>query len=229
MERLKQMATEEEDPADLLCRHVAQVQQYQAATRLLQDAPVAHNRALRDVTDLKATLRSALNHHDNVRRELTEEQATTYQLRHEIERHHHDAIARAKQLEEFEAKLQKKLLMEKELQTLCATHQSLRDKVVKLKGLITELQATNAEWAASYTHQQELISQMEASVKTSDAFIDNRTRYLCRIMWKLVQVSRDYRDLLLAHHQLQDDLCSTQRRKKKMCMQAAVRIVILQI
>ena len=229
MERLKQMATEEEDPTDPLHRHVAQVQQYQATARLLQDAPVAHNRALRYVTDLKAALRSTLNHHDNVRRELTEEQATTYQLRHEIKRHHHDVIARAKQLEEFEVKLQKKLAMEKELQTLRAIHQSLRDKVVELEGSIAELQATNAEWAASYTHQQELISQMEASVKTSDAFIDNRTRYLCRIMWKLVQVSRDYRDLLLAHHQLQDDLRSTQWRKKKLRMQAAVQIVTLQI
>ena len=145
MERLKRMATKEEDPADLLRWHVAQVPQYQAVARLLQDAPVAHNRALRYVTDLKAALRSALNHHDNVQRELTEEKATTYQLRHEIKRHHHDAIARAKQLEEFEAELQKKLPMEKELQTLCATHQSLRDKVVELEGLITELQATNAK------------------------------------------------------------------------------------
>ena len=48
-------------------------------------------------------------------------------------------------------------------------------------------------------------------------------------MWKLVQVSKDYRDLLLAHHQLQDDLRSTQRRKKKLRIQAAVRIVTLQI
>ena len=103
------MATEEEDPADPLCRHVAQVQQYQAAARLLQDTPIAHHKALRYVTDLKAALCSALHHHDNVRRELTEEQATTYQLRHEIEHHHHDAVARAKQLDEFEAELQKKL------------------------------------------------------------------------------------------------------------------------
>ena len=80
MDRLKRMATEEEDPADPLCRHVAQVQQYQVAAQLLQDAPVAHHRALRYVTDLKAALPSALNHHDNVLRELTEEQATTYQL-----------------------------------------------------------------------------------------------------------------------------------------------------
>ena len=118
MDRLKRMATEEEDPTNPLRRHVAQVQQYQAAARLLQDAPVAHHRALRYVTDLKAVFHSALNHHNNVRRELTEEQATTYQLQHEIERHHHDAVARAKQLEEFEAELQKKLSMEKELQTL---------------------------------------------------------------------------------------------------------------
>ena len=215
MDRLKRMATEEEDPANPLRWHVAQVQQYQAAAQLLQDAPVAHNRALWYVTDLKAALRSALNHHDNVQRELTEEQATTYQLRHEIERHHHDAVARAKQLEEFEAELQKKLPMEKELQTLRATHQSLRDKVVELKGSVTDLQATNAEWAALYTHQQELISQMEASAKTTVTFIDNRTRYFCRIMWKLVQVSRDYRDLLQTHHQLQDDLRSTQQHKKK--------------
>ena len=186
MEQLKRMATEEEDPADLQRRHVAQVQQYQAVARLLQDASVAHNRAFQYITDLKAAFRSALNHHDNVWRELTEEQATTYQLRHEMERHHHYAIARAKQLEEFEAELQKKLPMEKELQTLRAIHQSLRDKLVELEGSITKLQATNAKWTASYTHQQELISQMEASVKTSDAFIDNKTQYPCQIMWKLV-------------------------------------------
>ena len=224
MERLKRMATDEEDLVDPLRRHVAQVQQYQATARLLQDAPVAHDRALWYVTDLKAALCSALNHHNNVRRELTEEQATTYQLQHKIEHHHYNAIARAKQLEEFEAELQKKLSMEKELQTLHATHQSFRDKVVELEGLITELQATNVEWAASYAHQQELISHLEASVKNSDDIIDNRTRYLCRIMWKFVQVSKDYRDLLLAHHQLLDDLRSIQRRKKKLCMQAAVRI-----
>ena len=115
MDRLKRMATEEEDLADSLRRHVAQVQQYQAAAQLLQDAPVAHHRALWYVTNLKAALRFALNHHDNVKRELTEEQATTYQLRHKIECHHHDVVARAKQLEEFEAKLQKKLPMEKKL------------------------------------------------------------------------------------------------------------------
>ena len=115
MDRLKHMATEDEDPADSLRRHVAQVQQYEAAARLLQDALVAHHKATRYVIDLKATLRSALHHHDNVRRELTEEQATTYQLRHEIQRYHHDAVAQARQLEEFEAELQKKLPMEKEL------------------------------------------------------------------------------------------------------------------
>ena len=151
MDRLKRMATEEEDLTDPLRWHVAQVQQYQAAARLLQDASVAHNKALWYVTNLKVALRSVLNHHDNVRWELTEEQATTYQLRHEIECHHHDAVARAKQLEEFEAELQKKLPMEKELQTLRATHQSLRDKVIKLKGSVIDLQATNAEWAASFT------------------------------------------------------------------------------
>ena len=70
--------------------------------------------------------------------------------------------------------------------------------------------------------------QMEASAKTTDAYIDNRTQYFCQIMWKLVQVSRDYRDLLQAHHQLQDDLRTTQRRKKKLCTQAVVRIVTLQ-
>ena len=155
MDRLKRMATKEEDPADLLRRHVAQVQQYQAPARLLQDASVAYHRALWYVTNLKATLRSALNHHDNVWRELTEEQATTYQLRHEIERHHHDAVARAKQPEEFEAKLQKKLPMEKELKTLRATHQSLRDKVVEIEGSVADLQATNTEWAAMYTQQQQ--------------------------------------------------------------------------
>ena len=73
------------------------------------------------------------------------------------------------------------------------------------------------------------MSQLEASVKNSNEIIDNRTQYLYRIMWKLVQVSRDYHNLLLAHHQLHDDLRSTQRRKKKLCMQAAVRIVTLQI
>ena len=151
MDQLKRMATEEEDPTDPLRRHVAQVQQYQAAARLLQEAPVAHHRAFQYVTNLKAALRSALNHHDNVRRELTKEQAPTYQLRHEIERHHHDTVARAKQLKEFEAELQKKLPMEKELQTLQATHQSLRDKVVELEGSVTDLQATNAEWAALHT------------------------------------------------------------------------------
>ena len=145
MDQLKRMATEDEDPADSLRRHVA------------QDAPVAHHRAIRHVTDLKAALRSALHHHHNVRRELTEEQATTYQLRHEIERYHHHAIARAQQLEEFEAKLLKKLPMEKELQTLRATHQSLRDKVAELKGSVADLQATNAKWAASHTTQHELI------------------------------------------------------------------------
>ena len=73
------------------------------------------------------------------------------------------------------------------------------------------------------------MSQLEASVKNSDDIIDNRTRHLCRIMWKLVQVSRDYRNLLLVHHQLQDDLRSTQRCKKKLRMQAAVQIITLQI
>ena len=122
MDRLKRMPTKDEDPADFLRRHVAQVQQYEAAARLLQDAPVAHHRAIRHVTNLKAALCSALHHHDNVRRELTEEQATTYQLPHEIERYHHDAVTQAQQLEEFEAELQKKLPMEKELQMLRATH-----------------------------------------------------------------------------------------------------------
>ena len=163
MDRLKRMATEEEDPTDSLRRHVAQVQQYQAAARLLQEAPVAHHNAFRYITDLKAALHLALNHHDHIRRELTEEQSTTYQVRHEIKRHHHDAVARAKQLEEFEAELQKKLPMEKELQTLRATHQSLRDKVVQLEGSVADLQATNAKWAASHTHQHELIEQMHAN------------------------------------------------------------------
>ena len=115
MDRLKLMATEEEDPVDSLRRHVAQIQQYEAAARLLQDAPVAHHRAIRYVTNLKAALRSTLQHHDNARRELTEEQATTYQLRHEIDRYHHDAVTRAQQLADFEAELQKKLPLEKEL------------------------------------------------------------------------------------------------------------------
>ena len=95
MDRLKCMVTEDEDPANSLRRHVAQVQQYEAAAQLLQDAPVAHHRAIRHVTDLKAALRSALHQDDSVRKELTEEQATTYQLRHEIECYHHDAVARA--------------------------------------------------------------------------------------------------------------------------------------
>ena len=95
MNRLKRMATEDKDPADSLRRHVAQVEQYEAAARLFQDALVAHHRAIRYVTNLKAAIRSALHHHDSVRRELTEEQATTYQLRHEIERYHHDTVARA--------------------------------------------------------------------------------------------------------------------------------------
>ena len=153
MDRLKHMATEEEDPADSLHRHVAQIQQYEIAARLLQDAPVAHHRAIRYVTDLKAALRLALQHHDNARRELIEEQATTYQLRHEIDRYHHDAVARAQQLADFEAKVQKKLPMEKELQTLRATHQSLRDKIVKLEGSVADLQATNAKWVASHATQ----------------------------------------------------------------------------
>ena len=63
MDRLKCMATKEEDSADSLRRHVAQVQQYQAAARLLQEAPVAHHSALRYVTDLKAALCSTLNNH----------------------------------------------------------------------------------------------------------------------------------------------------------------------
>ena len=69
---------------------------------------------------------------------------------------------------------------------------------------------------------------MESSAKTTAAFIDNRTRYFYRIMWKLVKVSRDYRDLLQTHHQLQDNLRSTQRCKKKLRIQAVVRIVTLQ-
>ena len=65
--------------------------------------------------------------------------------------------------------------MEKKLQTLHATHQSLQDKVVELEGSIAELQATNVKWAASYARQQELMSQREASVKNSNEIIDNRT------------------------------------------------------
>ena len=202
MDRLKRMATEEEDPADSLRRHVTQIQQYEVAARLLQDAPVAHHRAIRYVTNLKAALRSALLHHDNARRELTEEQATTYQLRHEIDRYHHDAVARAQQLADFEVELQKKLPMEKELQTLRATHQSLRDKIVELEGLVADLQATNAKWAASHATQHQLIDKMQKSAQTTDAFIDSKTRYFCRLTWKLVQVSHDYRDLLQAHHRL---------------------------
>ena len=110
--------------------------------------------------------------------------------------------------------------MEKELQTLRATHQSLRDKVVKLEGSIADLQATNDEWAASHTQQHKLIEQMQESAQDTAAFIDNRTRYICQITWKLVQVSRDSRDLLQAHHQLQNDLRSTQRRKKQLRTQA---------
>ena len=105
-----------------------------------------------------------------------------------------------------------------------ATHQSLRDKVVKLEGLVADLQATNAKWTASYATQHELIERMQESAQDTAAFIDSRTRYFCRIRWKLVQVSRDYRDLLQAHHQLQDNLRSTQR----LHTQAVVRIVQLQ-
>ena len=118
--------------------------------------------------------------------------------------------------------------MEKELQTLRATHQSLRDKVAELEGSVADLQATNAEWAASHATQHELIKQLQESTHDTAAFIDGRTQYFCRIKWKLVQVSRDYRDLLQAHHQLQDDLHSTQRRKKQLRTQAVVRIVQLQ-
>ena len=228
MDCLKRMATEKEDPVDSLRRHVAQIQQYEAAARLLQDAPVAHHKAIRYVTDLKATLRSALQYHDNARRELTKEQATTYQLQHEIDRYHHDTVARAQQLANFEAELQKKLPMEKELQTLRATHQSLKDKIVELEGSVADLQATNAEWTASHATQHQLIDKMQKSTQTTDAFIDSRTRYFCRLKWKLVQVSRDYRDLLQAHHQLQVDLRSTECRKKQLCTQAVVRIVQLQ-
>ena len=118
--------------------------------------------------------------------------------------------------------------MEKELQTLCATHQSLKDKVVELEGSVADLQATNAKWAASHTQQHKLIKQMQANAQTTAAFIDGRTRYSYRIIWKLVQVSQDYRDLLQAHHQLQDDLRNTQQRKKQLRTQAVVRIVQLQ-
>ena len=118
--------------------------------------------------------------------------------------------------------------MEKELQMLRATHQSLRDKVVKLEGLVADLQATNAKWATSHTTQHELIEKMQESAQDTAAFIDSKTRYFCRITWKLLQVSRDYRDLLQAHHQLQDDLRSTQRHMKQLCTQAVVRIVQLQ-
>ena len=118
--------------------------------------------------------------------------------------------------------------MEKELQTLRATHQSLRDKVVELEGSVADLQATNAKWAASHATQHKLIERMQKSAQDIVGFINSRTWYFCRITWKLVQVSRDYRDLLQAHHQLQDDLRSTQRCKKQLCTQAVVRIVQLQ-
>ena len=98
--------------------------------------------------------------------------------------------------------------MEKELQTLRATHQSLRDKVVELEGSIADLQATNSEWVASHATQHKLIDKMQESAQDTAAFIDGRTRYFCRITWKLVQVSRDYQDLLQTHHQLQDDLAA---------------------
>ena len=111
---------------------------------------------------------------------------------------------------------------------LKATHQSLRDKVAELEGSVADLQATNAEWAASHATHHELIKQLQESAHNTTAFIDRRTRYFCRITWKLVQVSRDYRDLLQAHHQLQDNLRSTQRRKKQLRTQAVVRIVQLQ-
>ena len=138
-------------------------------------------------------------------------------------------MARAQQLADFEAELQKKLPMEKELQTLRAIHQSLRNKIVELEGSVTDLQATNTKWAASHATQHQLIDKMQkSSAQTTDAFIDSRTRYFCRLTWKLVQVSRDYRDLLQAHHRLQDDLHSTQLRKKQLRTQAVVKIVQLQ-
>ena len=76
--------------------------------------------------------------------------------------------------------------MEKELQTLKATHQSLRDKVVELEGLVADLQATNADWATSHATQHELIKQLQKSAQDTTAFIDNRTQYFCRITWNLV-------------------------------------------
>ena len=118
--------------------------------------------------------------------------------------------------------------MEKELQTLRAIHQSLRDKVVEFECSVADLQATNAEWAPSHATQHELIDKMQESSQDTVAFIYSRTRYFCRITWKLVQVSRNYRDLLQAHHQLQDDLRSTQRRKKQLRTQTVFWIVQLQ-
>ena len=76
--------------------------------------------------------------------------------------------------------------MEKELQTLRVTHQSLRDKVVELEGSVAHLQATNADWAASHATQHELIEKMQESAQDTAAFIDSRTWYFCRITWKLV-------------------------------------------
>ena len=100
--------------------------------------------------------------------------------------------------------------------------------MIELEGSVADLQATNAEWAASHATQYKLIKKMQESAQDTAAFIDSRTRYFCQITWKLVQVSRDYRDLLQAHHQLHDDLHSTQRRKKQLRTQAVVRIVQLQ-
>ena len=228
MDRLKHMATEEEDPTDSLRKHVAQVHQYQAAARLLQEALVAHHSTLQYITDLKAALRSALNHHDNVRKELTEEQATTYQLRHRIERHHHDAVARAKYLEEFKAELQKKLPMEKELQTLRATHQSLRDKVVKLEGSVADLQATNTKWAALHTQQHELIEQMQASAQTTAAFIDGRTQYSCRSSGNLCRFPETTETYCKPITKCRTT-SATSSDKKQLRTQAVVKIVQLQI
>ena len=73
-----------------------------------------------------------------------------------------------------------------ELQTLRATHQSLRNKVVELEGSVADLQATNAKWAALHATQYELIDKIQVSAQDTVAFIDGRTQYFCRITWKLV-------------------------------------------
>lgn len=230
MERLKKMATEdEEDPAEPLRRHIAQVRTYREASRLLREAPVAHETALRYVSDLKAALRSALGHHDTIRRELTTEQAATYNLRQEIERHHQDAAVRAKQLQDYESELKKTQPMEQELRTLRASHQSLRAQTTDLEHTVATLQQTNAEWAEEHQRNRETVATLKDLVTDNDRILNTRSRLATRALWKLVQISQHHRDLLTAYHGLQDTLRRTQKAKKRLRNQAVVRIITVQL